>query len=65
MAPVLAEVGVELADKLGTPGINFDLSSLYASDLVGRAMVFSRLVAAEVPVATAMAVAFDGLQGME
>ena len=65
LAPVLDEVGVELADKLGTPGITFDISSLYASDLVGRAQVFSRLVQAEVPTAKALAVAFDGLQGME
>lgn len=65
LAPVLAEVGVELAEKLGTPGIAFDLSSLYASDLVGRSQVFSRLLQAEVPMAQALAVAFDGLQGIE
>ena len=65
LAPVLAEVGVELADKLGTPGMEFDLSSLYASDLVGRSQVFHRLIEAEVPVAKAMAIAFDGLQGIE
>ena len=50
------EVGVELADKLGTPELVFDLSSLYASDLVGCAQAFLGLIQGEVSTDTALAI---------
>ena len=57
LGPVLQEVGVELADKLGTPELSFDLSALYASDLVGRVQAFSRLIQGNVSPDIALAVA--------
>ena len=42
--PVSRIVARELADKLDAPGLAFDFGGLYASDVVGRAAAFSRMV---------------------
>ena len=48
---------MELADKLDTPELTWDLTAMYASDLVGRSQVFSRLVQGEVSPEPALAIA--------
>ena len=45
VAPVARLVAAELADKLGAPGLAFEFDGLYASDVVGRAGAFQRMVA--------------------
>ena len=45
VAPVARIVGRELADKLDAPGLAFTFDELYASDVVGRAGAFQRMVA--------------------
>ncbi len=53
--PVLnGVVRSELADKLGVPGLSFDLRGLWAHDLAGRASAFNKLVAGGLPPLTAM-----------
>lgn len=53
--PVLnGVVRQELADKLGVPGLSFDLTGLWAHDGAGRAQMFSKLVAGGVPVNDAL-----------
>ena len=42
--PVSRIMARELADKLDAPGLAFDFGGLYASDVVGRASAFSRMV---------------------
>ena len=44
LAPVGQIVAAELADKLDTPGLALDFSSLFASDITGRARAFSSMV---------------------
>ena len=44
--PLLAIVRQELAEKLDTPALAFDLSSLWAHDLAGRASSFKAMVTA-------------------
>ena len=46
ISPVARVVAEELAVKLDTPGLAFDFSSLFASDLSGRARSFSSMVQA-------------------
>ena len=57
LAPMLAAVAVELSAKLDAPGLAFDLSALYASDLVGRAGAAARLVGAGMALPDALDVA--------
>ena len=45
VGPVAKLVAAELAAKLDAPGLAFDFGALYASDLVGRAGAFQRMVA--------------------
>ena len=44
ISPVARVVAGELADKLDTPGLAFDFSALFASDLSGRARAFQSMV---------------------
>ena len=45
VGPVARIVARELADKLDAPGLAFGFEALYASDVVGRAGAFQRMVA--------------------
>ena len=47
-------VRAELVDKLGVPGLRFDLTGLWAHDGAGRATMFSKLVAGGVSVEEAL-----------
>ena len=44
VAPLGRIVAAELADKLDLPGLTFDHTALYGSDLVGRSSSFKRLI---------------------
>ena len=48
-------VRAELADKLGVPDLAFDVRSLWAHDLAGRAATFKHLTAGGVSVPDALA----------
>ena len=59
VAPVARMVASELAAKLDVPRLAFDFAGLYASDVVGRASAFKRLV--EGGMDAAKAAALSGL----
>ena len=61
--PVLRTVTREIRDKLRLDNVKVDLSSLYASDLVGRSNSFKRLVEGGRSVEDAAKL--TGLLGME
>ena len=44
VTPLLASMGAEAAHKLDTPGLAFNMTSLYAADVAGRARAFQSLV---------------------
>ena len=46
VTPVARIAAEELALKLDTPGLRFDHSSMYASDITGRARAFGSMVKA-------------------
>ena len=54
--PVLRVVSEELRDKLNAPDLSFDLSSLYARDLVGRASSFRSMVSSGMDIDRALAI---------
>ena len=55
LSPVGQLVAAELADKLDTPNLTLDFSSLYASDVTGRARAFNSMVQGGMPVEKAAA----------
>ena len=57
ISPVSRVVASELAIKLDTPGLSFDFSALFASDLSGRARAFQSMVGGGMDVAKAAALA--------
>ena len=57
IAPTGKMVAAELSRKLDTPGLSFDFSSLYASDLAGRAASFQKLIAGGMDTDKALAIA--------
>ena len=57
ISPVSRVVASELAVKLDTPGLAFDFSALFASDLSGRARAFQSMVGGGMDVAKAAALA--------
>ena len=57
ISPVARVVASELAFKLDTPGLAFDFSNLFASDLSGRARAFQSLVGGGMDIAKAAALA--------
>lgn len=59
VAPVARMIASELADKLDVPGLALAFDTLYASDVVGRAGAFQRMVAGGMDAAKAA-----GLSGL-
>ena len=57
ISPVARVVADELAVKLDTPGLAFDFSALFASDLSGRARAFQSMVGGGMDVGKAAALA--------
>ena len=57
ISPVSRVVASEMAQKLDTPGLAFDFSALFASDLSGRARSFQSMVGGGMDVAKAAALA--------
>ena len=57
ISPVARVVASELAVKLDTPGLAFDFSALFASDLSGRARAFQSMVGGGMDVGKAAALA--------
>ncbi len=57
ISPVARVVASELAVKLDTPGLAFDFSNLFASDLAGRARAFQSLVGGGMDISKAAALA--------
>ena len=57
ISPVARVVADEMAVKLDTPGLAFDFSSLFASDLSGRARSFQSMVGGGMEVSKAAALA--------
>ena len=57
ISPVSRVVADEMAVKLNTPGLAFDFSALFASDLSGRARAFQSMVGGGMDVAKAAALA--------
>ena len=57
IAPIARTIAGELADKLDTPGLNFDFSALFASDLSGRARSFASMTKAGMDIAKAASLA--------
>ena len=55
VAPLLRIVASELARKLDSPGLRFDLGDLWAHDQAGRAQAFAKLVGAGMSLADAAA----------
>ena len=56
IAPALDMVAIEAAEKLDAPGLKFDITELYASDLAGRATAFRNLVSQGVEIERALAI---------
>ena len=56
VAPLARIIGHELSNKLDLPDLKFDFSSLYASDISGRAAATRRLVEAGMPIAEAASI---------
>ena len=48
--PLSQRMAEELQNKLDIPSLDFDFSSLWAHDVVGRSQAFSKLVASGMPV---------------
>ena len=57
ISPVARIVAAEMAVKLDTPGLAFDFSALFASDLSGRARAFQSMVGGGMEVGKAAALA--------
>ena len=57
ISPVARVVADEMAVKLDTPGLSFDFSALFASDLSGRARAFQSMVGGGMEVEKAAALA--------
>ena len=57
ISPVSRVVASELEVKLDTPGLSFDFSALFASDLSGRARAFQSLVGGGMDISQAAALA--------
>ena len=57
ISPVARVVADEMAVKLDTPGLSFDFSALFASDLSGRARAFQSIVGGGMEVGKAAALA--------
>ncbi len=57
VAPLGRIIAAELADKLDRPGLTFDHTALYGSDIWGRASTFKRMVEGGMAVEKAVAVA--------
>ena len=55
LAPLGEHVAAELAEKLDRPGLSLDFSSLFASDITGRARAFASMVQAGMDVDKAAA----------
>ena len=57
IAPIARMISGELAQKLDTPGLSFDFSALFASDLSGRARAFQSMVGGGIEISQAAALA--------
>ena len=57
ISPVARMISGELAQKLDTPGLAFDFSALFASDLSGRARAFQSMVGGGMEISAAAALA--------
>ena len=57
LSPVSRVVATECAVKMDTPGLAFDFSALYASDLSGRARAFQSMVGGGMDISKAAALA--------
>ena len=56
LRPVARTVAAEIATKFDLPGVTFDFSDLYASDLAGRAQSFQRLIAGGMDIERALGI---------
>ena len=57
LSPIARIVASECAVKLDTPGLTFDHSNLFASDLSGRARAFQSMVGGGMDITKAAALA--------